>query len=68
MIFVSPSIINFMIKLSSFDLSKIFIHNNGSIDEKTEFFSEIKAILYYMIILITSILGSMIGINKRKES
>ena len=29
---------------------------------------EIKAILYYMIILITSILGSMIGINKRKES
>lgn len=29
---------------------------------------EIRAILYYIIILITSILGSMIGINKRKES
>ena len=50
MMFVSPSIINFMIKLSSFDLSKIFIHNNGSIDEKTEFFSEIKAILYYALL------------------
>ena len=46
MIFISPSIINFMIKLSSFDLSKIF----GSIDEKTEFFSEIKAILYYALL------------------
>lgn len=29
---------------------------------------EIKAILYYVIIMITSILGSMIGINRKKES
>lgn len=28
---------------------------------------EIKAILYYIIITITSVLGSMIGINKKKE-
>lgn len=29
---------------------------------------ELKVILYYIIILITSILGSMIGINRKKES
>ena len=53
--------------LEGFKLSLIFISIFLVSSLITKSFS-FKLILYYLIIIITSILGSMIGINTKKES